>query len=228
MSTATDFQFRDGWFPPHRLRTSSLGGLYDYVDVSIQDAYNLFWLLESLEVTTAGSKGAADINWTTSFGPTQSLPFTPTETIKGGAYYNNSNSAACPPNQRASVIANANGVIGCNSIYVLFQDGRIGIGGTGYQETILVSLVFDSTNDSSTIRLYYRIAFDARDEFPYEGITVQNPNSVSTYIGSPASSGTFSILGVPFNWVGGGFVLATQTWTSETATISVTSSAFTF
>lgn len=227
MSTATDFQFRDGWFPPIRMNGVPPSSKHDYVDVSIQDAYNLFWLLESLQVTTTGTKSPSNINWTTTFGPTQSLPFTPTSSIKDGAYYNNSYSAACPPSERSSTVTTATyGDDGCCPILALFQDGN---SGTTDWKQIYISLVFDSTNASSTIRIYYRFFFRMTYNLfsPYNSISVSNPAEVATYTGAAPSSGTFSILGVSFNWKGGGYTFG-SIWGTETATISVTSSAFTF
>lgn len=222
MSTATAFKYyRPFPFCPEEI---SLTGEFDYVDVSLATAMSLYWNLEDLSFSTTGTRGPASINWTTTLGATESLPFTPSAiNSKLGAYYDGSGTPADAPRDR--VCETDNNALSCE-----FAESFIDGLGRTVDSQVLVQFFIYKTPGLDTIRILYKIFIFKQvfDGVNADAVIVANPNSVSAYGPGYASSGMITILGISLNWVGGGVDNITSTWGSETATLSATSSAFTY
>jgi len=193
----------------------------DSVDVPLADAMALFWNLESLEFTTTGTKAGVNINWTATLGPTESLPFTPNNTdISAGSYYRAGYPATEPYKRVCATLS-----LG-QSVYRLAN--RVSGGVSSW--FVLIIYTGKSTT-AGYIKIAYTFTFFQGTVPSTDQIIIRNPNSQTLYgtiSGTPPSSGTFYILGIPFNWEGGGVNDAGPSWRTETATLSCTSSAFTY
>jgi len=220
MSTATAFRHHRPF--PFCPESGSFPASFDYVDVSLSDAMALWWNLEAVEFVTAGSKGGATINFTNTIGPTQSLGFTPTTLVKGGSYYGSGTAPALAPRLRVCQ--------GASILSITFFD-------TATPRTIFtfLSSIKDSGNPALPIRIYYLFSILSENPNPplgKESIVVSNPARVSSYVGTPASSGTLIFGAASLSWVGGGYQVnpagTINTWTGEPATASLTTGFFTY
>ena len=210
MSTATAFRHHRPFpFCP------TSGTIYpDHVDVTLAAAMAFYWNLEGISFTSTGAKGVVDVNWTVTLGATPDFsasPFAGTGT-GSGAYYV-TGPAASPPINRA-----------CSSSHALLYLETATSGAKTYSLTF-VFLITASGNPALPVRIQYSLIMGA-----YEGadsMIICGPNYGSVFIGTIPSSGTISILGIPFGWIGGGYD-GMDTWTGETVTLSCASSAFTY
>lgn len=211
MSTATAFKYyRPFPFCPVEFTPDN------YVDVTLAEAMALYWNLENLEFVTTGTRGPASINWTTTFGAVESLPFTPDTETLSGSYYDGTAPASEP---RSRV---------CYNDIDLFLERTATASPIGDGTKLLeLSLRFGKTPSAETIRIRYYFRFrHAFTDDDSNDIIVTSP--VTGISGTPPSSGTISILGIPMDWQGGGLTDSGATWSTETATLAVTSSAFTY
>ena len=221
MSTATIFQNREGFLPYVLIGDPSGGVGHDYVDVTPDKAVALYWALENFEVVTTCTATPASINWTTTFGATESIPFTAgggggTNT-RAGAYYDGVTPASAP-----------NGRIKSGTTAPLIQSLITNIGGgPSEQKQIEMRVFVRESPTAGMMRVWYRFRF--RNFYPPMDAIVMNPSNTITKTGTPPSSGTFDVLGVTFSWIGGGSTSGSPSiWGIQTATVSATSSAFTF
>lgn len=223
MSVATRFKY----YRPFPVCPSASVSGFDYVDITLAQAMALWWNLEEIEVVTTGSKtdsffNTVSINWTTKFGPVESLPFTPTASTRAGSYYNGANPARAP-NTRVCYDQS----IVLDSLFRVFTPG------TSETKKILFRLLLDYVSEN-VYRLFYQFEFSNIKTEHQIMIAVTNPEGLVTdsawagYSGTPASTGTVSVLGISLNWVGGGADTLTKSLTAETASMSVTSAAFTY
>lgn len=215
MSTAIAFQNRIGFLP---FTISSIPSFYDYVDVTPEQAVALYWALEDFQIVTTCTATPANINWTTTFGATESMPFTAGGgggfNTRNGAYYV-STTPASPPAGR--VVNSSNG-----SLISLLAEELSG----GTTKRIKFDIFLRESPTAGMIRIIYQ--FNFRHISVPKDCLIMNPSNSITKSGTPPSSGTFTILGISFSWIGGGSTSNTNLWTTETATVSATSSAFTF
>ena len=208
MSTATAFKYYRPF--PVCFLSSSPGSAYDYVDVTLEEAMAIWWNLEAVSVTTSGTSLDGDIGWTSTFGPTESLAFTPSGSVnRDGPYYNGTTPARQP---NTKVCYNS-----AQALLILSYQTSLNSWSMDFRLRLNPSL--------SGYRIYYRILI--RSTGPTLGgvVQIENP-ALGSAGGTAPSSGTFSLLGVSFNWRGGG--VTGSTYNSDTASISVSSSAFTY
>lgn len=220
MSVAAAFSHPDGALPFCLLEFTPPAP-YDYVDVPLSDVPVLFWTLEGLEFATSGTRGEASIDWTTSFGPIEVFPFSAPydEDVTDGAYYH-AGSPASAPVTKVCYVPPSEGVLISRTVNKAALDGF---------QSIEISILLGKTPFADSARVAYffrfRSAFANDDE---DAVIVANPAGAGGISGTPPSSGSVSLLGLPMDWVGGGYLGGSGIWSTETATLSVTSSAFTF
>lgn len=208
MSTATAFKYHRPF--PVCFSSSSPGAAYDYVDVTLTEAMAIWWNLEAMSVTTAGTSLDGDIGWTSTFGPTESLAFTPSGSVNRDGPYYDGTTPARQPNSRVCYSS-------AQALLILAYSASGKSWSMDFRLRLNPSL--------SGYRIYYRILI--RSTGPTLGgvVQIENP-ALSSASGTPPSSGTFLVLGVSFNWQGGGVTLSA--YNLNTASISVTGSAFTY
>lgn len=216
MSTATAFKYHRPF--PFCPASGSPDVTFDYMDVSLAEAMALFWNLENLSFETSCSRGAANINWTTTYGATESLPFVPSSRQFQGEYYSNTSPttpARAPRNRVCTAFSPQDDY--------LFNCAA----NRGTSQRLSLQIVLRESPTTGQVRIYYKFSFSAQTSST-NAVIIANPSFGLPSNGSLPSSGSFDILGIPLQWWGGGYDPSLDAWTSETATISCTSSAFTY
>jgi hypothetical protein len=230
MSTATPFSRFGAWFPDcvPMTETPTVDGIsfFDYVDTSPELAANFAWNLEDFSLDLTGTKGAASLDGTYTIGATESFPYTGTTIARRGAYYDGST----PARQPVLRLCGSGGSIPRQPLGIQYDATarlfRIDFQLGGYIPS------------SGMVRIFYAFRISVGPvSSNYVGII--NPSGTFTGtasgqpVGTPPSTGNMTILGIDFPWEGGGYTFvggppAQATWASETATLSATSSAFTY
>lgn len=198
------------------------GATYSTIDVGINDAYELFWLLENFELVLTGVGtgvfSGLTIAGTITFGATESISYPSVSSTKTrtGTYYRQWSGGGYAP---AEIPAARSKYYPAWFAYNAALSFRSTASSGAYNLEFFIRSL--GSPSAGTVRLEYRFNFTHN-----AGLSIANPDY---YTGTPAASGTFDLLNITLPWEGG--ILFGAGWIptgSSGVGITATSSAFTF
>lgn len=202
----------------------------DYVDTTLELAMGFWWNLENFEIVVTGDGYfyITSLDMTLTFGSTASLPFGPDTGWPLGSYYGGTIPAK-EPYKRVCISDDS------TKNYPLSIYGSEYIGPVGIEDYRVYEMAFalgSSGDPALPVRIYYSYNFRCGNTQNSATTGVFSPEFWTgiSPTGSPSTSGTMTIAGIDFPWVGGEMDFSIPEWiNTRTASIdSCTTSLFTY